>query len=556
MSEADRVATDFEVFVKNAVAQRGLVALPLQAARVPAVPGLAWWAADVATAAPGARPVAIGEMVQKATQYSLQIGTFGTLPAIRDTAVDEAKGRYAPEFFAEARTSERNERTTALSQTGGDERLRESENVAEFGLRSRLRTGAEVTLSQRFSNLDSNVIFYNPALQSRSRTALSVVQPLIRGAGVLYGTAVERVAGYEAEAARNEFQRQAESHLLEVIRAYWVLYLARSNYAQEKRAAGVVDDLAAKLTRRLGIDAQPLQVSRAKAVASERAAGLVRSANAVRNAEARLKALTNDPVLTATGAPGLVPGDRPVVPDFAVDTRALVETAMASRPEVRSAFLAYRSALLREGMARSERMPQLDLVLEGSANGGNNSGAMLPSFGDGWANQGSYTAGLRFSVPLGPNERGARHQRRRLETMQQALQARTTIDTVVLELEVSANELVTAGNELARRGEALRLATSDQQIVTDRWQSGLAASGGGASEGIFYLDQLLGGQDRLTRAELDYAEAEATAMVAVANLSRVRGTLLADLGYAIEAVPPAPGTADLPRYRLARSAAR
>jgi outer membrane protein TolC len=212
---------------------------------------------------------------------------------------------------------------------------------------------------------------------------------------------------------------------------------------------------------------------------------------------------------------------------------------------VRSAFLAYRSALLREGMARNERLPQLDLVLEGSTNGGNVNGNIFPSFGDAWRERPSYTVGARFAVPLGKDERRARYDRRRIETMQQALQARSTIDTVILELEVSANELVTASNELVRRGEALRLASADQGTITTRWQSGLA---GGANDGVLYLDQLLGAQDRVTAAELDYAEAQATAMVAAANLSRARGTLLTDLGYEISRQDDAGRL--LPTYRL------
>ena len=77
--------------------------------------------------------------------------------------------------------------------------------------------------------------------------------------------------------------------------------------------------------------------------------------------------------------------------------------------------------------------------------------------------------------------------------------------------------------------------------------------GGGGNEGVLYLDQLLGAQDRVTGAELEYAEAQATAMVAAANLSRARGTLLADLGYDI-ARDDAGGRL-LPTYRLVPVAA-
>jgi outer membrane protein TolC len=542
IADSAAIARDFETFVNDAVSRRGTVAAPVA---LPAAPAgnAAWWSSDVVDAGTGGRAFRLNDLIDRASKSSFQLGVFGALPAIRDTGVDEARGRFTAEGFAEVRRSDREDRTTALSQTAGDIRLREIDNSVEAGIRARLRTGTQVTLAQRFSNLDTNNIIYNPTTQSRSRTTLSIVQPLLREAGEDYTTAIERIAGLEADSARLEFRRQAESHLLQLVRSYWTLYLARANYAQEKRAAANVEDLAARLERRSGLDAQPLQLSRARAVAAERSAGLVRAANAVRNAEARLQALINDQDLAGT----LVPADLPAPQFLRLDMQTLTATALAQRPEVRTVFLGYRSALLREGMAKSERMPQLDLVLEGSSNGGHNNGHIFPSLQDAWYERPSYTVGARFAVPLGKDERRARYDRRRIETMQQALQARSTIDTVIMELEVSANEFVTANNELVRRGEALKLASADQATITTRWQSGLGGGGGGA-DGVLYLDQLLNAQDRVTASELDYAEAQATAMVAAANLSRARGTLLSDLGYDIARID-GQGTL-LPTYRL------
>ena len=64
-----------------------------------------------------------------------------------------------------------------------------------------------------------------------------------------------------------------------MIRAYWVLYLARSNFVQEQQGAGAVNALAKRLAGREGVDALPLQISRARAVSATRAAGLVRAEN-------------------------------------------------------------------------------------------------------------------------------------------------------------------------------------------------------------------------------------------------------------------------------------
>ena len=148
-------------------------------------------------------------------------------------------------------------------------------------------------------------------------------------------------------------------------------------------------------------------------------------------------------------------------------------------------------------------------------------------------------------MPLGKDERRARYDRRRIETMQQALQARATIDTVILELEVSTNS---SPPTTSWSGAARHCGWRPPIKARSRRAGNRALPGGGGNEGVLYLDQLLGAQDRVTGAELEYAEAQATAMVAAANLSRARGTLLADLGYDI-ARDDAGGRL-LPTYRL------
>jgi outer membrane protein TolC len=560
---ADAIGARFEAYIDRAIAARGLIATPLETSVTQLTPASAeklfWWndqARAIASGPATVTPLPLSDLLSRATASAFQIGVFAELPAIRQTAVDEARGRFVPEAFAEARRGHRDETTTALFQTGGNPRLKESDSVLEFGVRSRLRSGGQVTLSERFSNLQSNIITYRPGIQSRSRTTLGLVQPLLREAGAGYNNSFEKIAGLETEAAALEFRRQVESHLLEVTRTYWSLYLARANLVQQTRAADLVGDLVRRIQGRSSVDGMALQLNRARATEAERLAGLVRSRNAVRNAEARLRALINDPALNAAGAGEIAPADLPSGMYTAMDLKPAVATAIKERPEVQVALLNYRSALLREGIAANENLPQLDLVLEGSLNGGNGGYAWGSSFTNAYDQAGSYTAGLRFSVPLGADERRARYARRRIESFQQALQARQTVETVVLELEVSTNEYVSAFNDLLRRSEALRLADTDRGVLGTRYQSGLSVGGGGGpSDGILYLDQLLVSQERVANTELDVAEAQATLQVATANLSRARGTLLADMGLAIVRDRGDEGTIDrgLPRFRIVKA---
>ena len=503
---------------------------------------VAWWGApNVKT------PLKLAELLTQASQNSLQIGVFSELPAIRATSIDEAKGRYVPELFGEGRYNRRDEPTTSLAQTRGSDRLEEKDTALEFGLRARTRTGAEVTLSERLSNLDTNLIDYIPPEQSRSRTVLGVVQPLLREGGTPYNDAIVKIARIETQVAESEFARQAESHLLEVVRSYWTLYLARAALAQQQRSAQLVDSLVGRIQKRTGLDQLTLQVNRARSVQAERRASLVRAESAVRNAQTRLRALVNVPGLGLDlGAAELPAADyRPI------GFKTLATLAIEARPEIRQGLLSYRSALLREGMAVNEALPQLDLVLEASVNGRDGDYAFGDAFRDARDHDLSYVAGLRLGVPLGHDERKARRDRRRIESNQQALQLRATVETTLLETQVAANEYDVAYAEMMRRAEAVQLAAEDQRVLGERYTSGAGLNGNSptdATVGALYLDRLLDSQNRVVGAERELAEAQATFQVAAAAVSRAKGTLLADLGLQVVSERVSGG---LPRYRLA-----
>ncbi len=118
-------------------------------------------------------------------------------------------------------------------------------------------------------------------------------------------------------------------------------------------------------------------------------------------------------------------------------------------------------------------------------------------------------------MPLGFDERDARYKRRRLETVQQERQVLSVIQTILLEVDVSANEYVVACNDLIAQRKSLAAAQSSLRTVDRRW------SDGGASEGgIGLLSALLSGYEQVQQLEQAVATARATREIAAANLAR------------------------------------
>lgn len=482
-----------------------------------------WWSQGVhngdLVAGQSGRKISLPETIKSTVRNSNQIAAFGDLPAIRGTAIQEARGRFVPEFYAEASRRKENETATSVAIAPGSNRAIDRTDEVEFGVRSRLLTGGEISVSQRFSTTDSNRITYIPGEQSRSLTTIALVQPLLRGSGVGTNDAPRRIATLDTGIATEEFRRQSEAHLMEVERAYWNLYVARSVYVQKRHLAGHGRRLADQVSGRIDIDADPVLVSRAGSLAQQWAAETVRAKAAMDNAEFRLAALVNDPRLGPNGVE-VVPSSAPNGALPSLRTNDAIEDIFVNRPELQQAILQYEAALIREGMAANQALPELDLVLEVSSEGGANGSGFSDAFSNRDGGSGNL-AGIKFSVPLGFDERDARYKRRRIETIQQERQVLNVVSTILLEVDVSANEYVVACNDLIAQRRSLNAALTSLNAVQNRWDQGV-----GGESGIALLSVLLSSYQQVQVSEQAVATARATREISAANLARARGVLL------------------------------
>ncbi|MEO1307360.1 MAG: TolC family protein [Pseudomonadota bacterium] len=505
-----------------------------------------WWSRGVhrADLLPNqrGRTVSLPETVNSTIKHSNQIKAFGDLPAIRGTAIQEAKGRFVPEFFAEISTSRENERATSPAIAAGDDRAITDEDELEFGVRSRLQTGGEISVSQRFTVTDTNRVAYIPGEQTESRTSISLVQPLLRDGGFGHNDAPRRIANMDTQIAVEEFRRQSEAHLMEVERAYWNLYVARAVFIQTNHLAGHGAALARQISGRSGIDADAVLITQARSLAEQWRADNVRAQAALDNAEFRLAALVGDKKFGPANIE-IVPASAPNGALRLLKTEDTLEDIFTNRPELQQAILQYEAALLREGMAANESLPELDLILEVSAEGGADGKNLSDAFRNRTDGAG-HLVGLKFSVPLGFDERDARYKRRRLETVQQERQVLSVIQTILLEVDVSANEYIVACNDLIAQRKALNAAQSALRTTEARWNQGGASEGG-----ISLLSALLSGYEQVQAAEQAVATARATREISAANLARARGVLLERWGLKTDIVADVRGQ---PTYRLRR----
>ena len=489
-----------------------------------------WWAPMVTSplrdqAEP--LPVSIDNLIVGALTHSSQIRVFSHLPMIRNTAVIEARSAFDTYKFLDTRWDDISEPTgSTLTAGAGVTRYSNEQLSTGAGLRKRTQSGGVWETRQSLGMQSSNSQFLLPNPQTTGRLSLNFTQPLARGRGKTYNLSLVTLACVDKRVADAEYRRQLQSHLLEVTRAYWALYLERATLCQNLKSFQRGSKIYDLLQQRRHIDATSSQLLAADAAMKQRRSTLIRSQAAVENAESRLRALVNDPALDGRE---LLPLDQPL---HIVDTMSLSESlpvAFDSRPEVTQALSQVKAASIRVGMAKHELLPLLNLTTEAYLNGLGAGGEAARAFSRQFdSGAPSYAIGLQYELPYGNRAAKARLTRRRLECSQLQAQMETTLQTVRLEVEVAVREIETSRQELSTKHASMVARENQLDSLLQYWKR---LPGEGATAALA-LENILTAQERLLQAEGEYLKAQLTYNLALANHKRAIGVLLQDEGIA------------------------
>lgn len=474
--------------------------------------------------------VSLDDLILRALVHSAQIRVFSDLPLIRETAVTEACAAFDWRLFLDTRWDDISDPVGNILTTGGAPRYRDHLWSSSAGVSRRNTLGGSFETSQRIAHQNNNSNFFSPNNQGSSRWSMSYTQPLMRGGGEIYNRSLIVLARIDTAVAGDEFSRQLQSHLLEIARAYWALYLERGSLLQKRRLLKRGEEIELELKARAGVDAVQSQLVRVEAAVTQRRSELVRAEMAVKNSQDRLNALINDPELALTENLEIVPSEMPTRLWVDFDPAESLHTALDRRPELNQSLRQIRAASVRLGMSRNELLPQLDVVLEAYVSGLRGSS----SIGNAWldqfrAGEPSYSAGLTYQVPIGRRAASARLRRRQLEMRQLQNQFRATVETLLLEVKVAIREVETGYQELIAKYHAMRAASEEVDYIEQRWRH---LAGEERSVNL-YLEDLLRAQERQTQAESEFLRAETTYGLSQINLKRANGTLLESEGVEV-----------------------
>ena len=456
---------------------------------------------------------------------STQIRAFARIPQVQDAVIREARGLFDPEFFAQGDAAHTDEPTGSILTTGVTGRFLQDSAEGQYGLRKRTMTGADISLSQRISTLDNNSQFLDPNPQSGSELVFSVAQPLLRGSGEDYVRSEIRIAELDRDIAASEFLRLTEEYLMEVNRAYWGVYLSRAAFLQRQNLLKTTSDVVMQLEERQRLDdtATVSELFRAKAALNRRKADVQRTKMAIRTAEQRLRALVRDSEIPLGASAEFVPTTPPILYAPADDVRSVAKEALKYRPEMAQASMKVRATAVRRSQALAELKPQLDLVGEvgyaGLDAGRDIRGAIddLNDHGTEWR------VGLRYSVPIGKEIYKARYDRRDLEFQQSLDEYRIQGETVLLEVLISYQDLLTAYQDMSGKYQSVLASRKEIDQIRDRMNLNDEEAGKTVA---YNLQLLLNAMDRNQIAEEEFIVAIVTYNTAITNLMKAKGVLL------------------------------
>jgi len=493
-----------------------------------AIPGdwRPWWQSTASQPLLG-RPqrveMNIDSIVLGSLVHSAQVKVLRDVPAIQETAIAEAHSQFDVRSFVESKFADTSEPVGSTLTTGGPPRYLDQNWTYSAGVRKLGPTGARLEAAQKFGYEDSNSVFFVPDQQGTARLSLSLTQPLLNGAGQMYNTSTVLLAQIDTQVAHDQFSRDLQNVILEVQKAYWDLYFQRVVLLQKRKLFQQGRKIHHDLEGRREVDVVQSQVARAKGAVATRAAAVIRQEALVLNAEARLRALVNDPLLGSVDVQELIPIQLPIEAPQEVGLQDSLVVALGNRPEIDSVTRQLRAASVRLDVSAHELMPVLNFILSSYVSGLEGDAAIDRAWEDQFAaGRPSYAAGLLLEYPFGNRAAQARLKRRRLELRQLTNQLEATTANVRLEVETAVREIATAHREMASHYHAIRGGEAEIEHLENRWR---LLPGDQQSAGIV-LDDLLNAQERLNRAEASYAGSLVAYNVALVQLKRAIGVLL------------------------------
>jgi outer membrane protein len=343
---------------------------------------------------------------------------------------------------------------------------------------------------------------------------------LLRGRGVDSTGALEKAAGIDYEASEFVLKHTASSSVANTIVAYWNL-VAAQEFLEIARKAAHLGDQRLEFTDALIAGDELPRAERARSLASQAtdAAQVASSERAVNEARVELARTIGLAVIEAGNAP-FAADPFPPLPDAgalsALSPAPFIDLALQKRWDRQAAAKLRESGGVLAVGALTLLRPRLDFSGRVSAN--TIAETSLSKTVDGWVAPG-WQAGLQFEKPVGNNAAKGRILQAEADLAQRTINASDLDRNIKANVVSLVASVKTAGEQVARLDEAVRLYGQTIDAETERYRGGQSS----------LLDTIVT-QDLQTNALITWAGARQQLASFLARLRFETGTLVESRG--------------------------
>jgi outer membrane protein TolC len=392
------------------------------------------------------------------------------------------------------------------------------------GVETRTPTGGRIRFGAQARELRNNIqrtVIVDLEAEYETSVGVVIEQPLLKNAGPGLMSAPRRLAARTAEVAYQDFRRQLMLTVAQAEIGYWELFLAqeavRFSAESVRMAQTLLDDNRSRFESGRGAQMDVLEAQ----------AGLALRRSRESVAQQRQVEAMNRVAAFFAGSPfeqgvTYLATDAPAVREAAADYRSGARAALAMSPDLLRAQRQVEQEKIRLGVARNQRLPQVDL------RGSFGSAGLGFDWRSAWTdtekiNFPQWSVALEMRIPLltGLRERNevrAAQQRLRQAELNAAeldIQVRTSLDAAMRRVESSA---FTARSN----AEAVRFR---EALLNDR----MAARDAGRLDTRGVLEV----EEELVIARLEHLDSEVEHQRAVLELQVLQGNLLQNRGLEI-----------------------
>jgi outer membrane protein len=430
-------------------------------------------------------------------------------------AKEQLRGEWAifePDFVAsvtEEANNRQNTRQQFLSQatTIFDEKNR----IYSSGIEGLLPTGGRLKVSGQNRRLDNNLQLAGQR-ESESFVAVSLTQPLLKGAGWGVTAAQIKLASAQSRVVMQEYRRQLMLVLSQSELAYWDLVAARDlanlRASSAEMAERVLTDNKARVEQGKMTEIEVLQAESGVAV---RKAGV---SDARQRVDAALSQLNSFFGRTLGG--GLEPAEKLEPKPVDNDRSRALMLAFRNHPLYIAQLEKSRQDDIRLSYAKNQKWPQLDLKASYGLNGLGSDFDNSVSFATS-SDYPSWYVGFELRIPLGGGQKARSQTRVATSRKEQGL---LEIKAIEVELINSVSTTLAKASSADEKSKSFRGVVALNQRLLD---TELSRLDGGKSD-----------SRKVLQAEQDLADARVSELEARLDWQRANVELLVQTGTYLE----------------------